>query len=122
VANIGFYLPRIPAGVPGAGIPGADKLTHAVVFALTVWAAGRLLAPRTRFPMGWVVIAALVHTLVSELVQGLALTGRGADIGDVLAGVVGIALGLAVWIGERLRTGGRSARRPLEDRRLTPRG
>src|SRR5690625_3702981 len=53
VLNLGFYLPRV-SGVPGAGVPGADKIAHVVVFALTVWAAGRVLAPLSRFPMGWV--------------------------------------------------------------------
>src|SRR5699024_7445239 len=56
VLNLGFYLPRV-SGVPGAGVPGADKIAHVVVFALTVWAAGRVLAPLSRFPMGGVVIA-----------------------------------------------------------------
>src|SRR5690625_1455928 len=50
VLNLGFYLPHV-SGVPGAGVPGADKIAHVVVFALTVWAAGRVLAPLSRFPM-----------------------------------------------------------------------
>lgn len=103
VLNLGFYLPRVP-DAPGAGIPGADKVAHVLVFALTVWAAGRVLAPFTRFPMGWVAIAALVHAVLIEIVQGLFLgAGRGAEAGDVLAGVIGIALGTGLWIGERLR-------------------
>src|SRR5699024_10619052 len=150
VLNLGFYLPRV-SGVPGAGVPGADKIAHVVVFALTVWAAGRVLAPLSRFPMGWVVIAALVHTGLIEIIQGLlpgpgwaagpvlaplsrspmgwvviaALVhpvlieiiqglflgpGRGAEAGDVLAGVIGIAIGTGLWIGERLRE-----RRPVPE-------
>lgn len=104
VLNIGFYLPRIPASVPGSGVPGLDKVTHVAVFALTVWAAGRVLAPRTRFPMGWVVIAALLHAVLIELIQGLVLgDGRTAEAGDLLADVIGIALGLGLWIGGRRR-------------------
>lgn len=104
VLNIGFYLPRIPASVPGSGVPGLDKVAHVAVFALTVWAAGRVLAPRSRFPMGWVVIAALLHAGLIELVQGLLLgEGRAAEAGDLLADVIGVALGLGLWIGERMR-------------------
>lgn len=104
VLNIGFYLPRVPESVPGSGVPGLDKVVHVAVFALTVWAAGRLLAARSRFPMGWVVIAALLHAVLIELLQGLVLVdGRTGDAGDLLADVVGIALGLGLWIGERLR-------------------
>lgn len=102
VLNVAFYLPRVPE-VPGAGVPGLDKVVHVVVFAVTVWAAGRVLAPHTRFPMGWVVIAACFHAVVIEVVQGLFLEERGAEAGDVLAGVIGVALGLGLWIGERVR-------------------
>lgn len=116
--NIGFYLPVIPASVPGAGVPGLDKVVHALVFALTVWAAGRVLAPVKRFPMGWVVIAALVHAGFIELIQAVVLPERGAQGGDLVADVVGIVLGLGVWIGERERT--RRAAEPAEE--LSPPG
>lgn len=101
--NIGFYLPVVPSEVPGAGAPGVDKLVHLVVFALSVWAAGRLLAPRLRFPMGWVVIVALAHALLIELIQLALLPERGAEGADILADVIGIALGVGLWLGERLR-------------------
>lgn len=103
VANIGFYLPAVPSGVPGSGVVGIDKLVHLVVFALTVWAAGRLLAPRLRFPMGWVVIVALAHALLIELIQLVLLPERGAEGADILLDVIGIALGVGLWLGERLR-------------------
>lgn len=95
--NVGFYLPSIPDGVPGAGVPGMDKVVHLLVFALTVLAAGRLLAPRTRFPMGWVVIVALVHALLIELVQLVTLPQRSGDGVDVLFDVLGIVLGVVGW-------------------------
>lgn len=101
--NIGFYLPSLPEGTPGAGVPGIDKLVHLLVFALTVFAAGWLLAPRKRFPMGWVVIVAVVHALLIELVQLVALPQRSGDGVDILFDVLGIALGLGLWIGVRLR-------------------
>ncbi|MGP9538938.1 VanZ family protein [Brachybacterium sp. AOP43-C2-M15] len=100
--NIGFYLPALPAGTPGEGVPGIDKAVHLLVFALTVFAVGRVLAPRRRFPMGWVVIAALAHAVLIELVQLVALPQRSGDGADILFDAVGIALGVALWIGERV--------------------
>ena len=101
-ANIGFYLPSLPEGTPGLGVPGLDKAVHLLVFAATVFAAGRVLAPRKRFPIGWVVIAALVHALLIELIQLVALAERSGDLLDLLFDVVGIALGVAAWAGERM--------------------
>src|SRR5690625_7373601 len=83
VLNLGFYLPRV-SGVPGAGVPGADKIDHVVVFALTVWDAGRVLAPLSLFPMGWVVIAAIVHTVLIDINKCLLLgTQRCVETGAV---------------------------------------
>ncbi|MGO1481725.1 MAG: VanZ family protein [Brachybacterium sp.] len=102
VLNLGFYLPSLPEATPGAEVPGLDKAVHLLVFALTVFAAGRVLAPRKRFPMGWVVIAALAHAGLIELVQLVVLAERSGDLADLLFDVVGIALGVAAWAGERV--------------------
>lgn len=103
VLNIGFYVPSIPSGIPGGAVPGLDKVVHVLVFALTVWSAGRVLAPRRRFPMGWVVITAVAHAGLIELVQLALLPDRGAETGDLVADLIGIGLGLGLWVGERLR-------------------
>ncbi|WP_347042093.1 VanZ family protein [Brachybacterium nesterenkovii] len=110
VLNIGFYLPEVPAAPGGVDVPGTDKAFHAGVFALTVWALGRVLAPpaalspsgRTRrFPIGWVVLGCLAHAVVIELVQGALLAGRSASVADVAADAVGIAVGVGLWALER---------------------
>ncbi|MDN5819980.1 MAG: VanZ family protein [Brachybacterium sp.] len=101
--NLGFYLPSLPDSTPGTGVPGLDKAVHLLVFALTVYAAGRLLAPRKRFPMGWIIVVALVHAPFIELVQLVVLPQRSGDGADILFDVIGIALGLGLWIGDRLR-------------------
>lgn len=111
LANIGFYLPEVRGSAVGAALPGADKIVHVAVFALTVWAAGRLLAPRRRFPMGWVVIIAILHAGLIELIQGVALPDRAADPADVLADMIGIALGVGLWLVERERARRREANR-----------
>ncbi|MGO1978031.1 VanZ family protein [Brachybacterium tyrofermentans] len=123
VLNIGFYLPSLPDGTPGTGTVGLDKVVHLLVFALTVWAAGRVLAPRRRFPMGWIVIVAFAHGLLIELVQLALLPERGAEAVDVLFDVIGIALGLGLWLGERLRherAGARLERDELEHEGTAP--
>ena len=102
VLNLGFYLPSLPEATPGTDVPGLDKAVHLLVFAFTVFAAGRVLAPRKRFPVGWVVIAAVVHAGLIELVQLVALAERSGDLADLLFDVVGIALGVAAWAGERV--------------------
>lgn len=111
VLNIGFFLPLSPGGI---GLPGLDKAVHLLLFAATVFTAGRVLAPARRFPIGWVVVAALVHALVVELVQHAAIPGRSGDPLDVLFDVVGIALGLGLWAGERM------LRRAAAEREVEP--
>jgi len=113
VLNIGFFLPSLPEGTPGVGIPGMDKLWHLLVMALTVWAIGRLLAPRRRFPIGWVAIAVVLEAALVEILQGALMPGRSADPLDLLAGVVGVGVGVAAWSLERRRAQGR--RRAAED-------
>lgn len=113
VLNIGFYLPEAPSGVGGVSFPGIDKVFHLVVFALTVWAVGRVLAPERRFPMGWVAIAGVVHAVLIEVVQGALLPHRSMDGTDVLADSIGVALGVLAWWAERRvsRWASRSRRR-----------
>lgn len=100
LANLGFYLPSVPETGP-AGPVGIDTIYHVGVFALTVWALGRLLAPQRRFPIGWVVLAAAVHAVLIEILQGALLPQRSADPADVLADLVGIAVGVLAWTVER---------------------
>lgn len=110
----GVYAVRPPAGANW--FPGADKVQHAVAFALPVllvpWAdtlrrraAGR--APRARVLVAMVWISA-AHAVVSELVQHIAYTDRVGDPLDVLADWSGIAVGgLLAGIGLSLHQVGR---------------
>ena len=79
-----------PADDVPLAAPGVDKLVHGSLFAALAltgrWAgAARLvLAP-----------ALVLYGAVSEVLQGLI--GRDAAVGDLLADVVGLLLGLLVW-------------------------
>lgn len=103
VLNIGFFLPSLPEGTPGVGVPGTDKLWHLLVMALTVWAIGRLLAPRRRFPIAWVAIGVVLEAALVEILQGALMPERSADPLDLLAGVIGVGAGVAAWSLERRR-------------------
>ena len=96
---VGLYLPRPSAGANW--FPGADKLQHALAFALPVvllpWAdtlrrraAGRPPRARVLVLVVWVSVA---HAVVSELVQHAAYVDRMGDPVDVLADWSGIAVG-----------------------------
>ncbi len=75
--------------------PSADKVVHLLLFALlagtTRWRFGPALT-------GVGLVAA--YAVVSELIQGLALPGRSGDPLDVVADLLGVALGwlLARWL------------------------
>ena len=105
---IGLYLPR----PPDAGwFPGADKLQHAIAFALPVllipWADAR--PPRARI-LVMVVWVSVAHGVLVELVQHLAYADRVGDPLDVLADWSGVAVGgLIVGLGFALRPGDRRA-------------
>jgi VanZ family protein len=83
--------------VPSAP-PGVDKLVHGALFlglALTgLWAG-----------IGRSVLGAglIGYAAVSEVIQGLAPLNRSASVADWLADVVGVLLGLAVWVWARRR-------------------
>lgn len=100
---IGLYLPKVPSS--GSDLP-LDKVGHVIMFAVVtgvaVWAG---------IPWKWVVAVMLAQAVISELIQGYLLTGRGSDPWDFVADVVGIGLGLAV--AKQLPI--RSARKPSRD-------
>ena len=92
-----LYVPGAPDAV---AIPHADKMVHAVIFAVP--AAIGVLARLHPWLVGLVLA---VHAPVSEVVQHLWIPTRAGDPWDVVADWAGIALGLAVG---RLLVMGRS--------------
>lgn len=78
--------------VPGSGEPyveGQDKVAHVVLFGVPTGLA-LLLGARL------VALGILLHALVSEPLQALLTTSRSADVWDLVADLVGIALAVGV--------------------------
>ena len=100
-------LPRIAFGVallvsaavlftPASGVPtappGTDKVVHLLLFAVLAFTgrwAGMRPAPLT--------VGLLGYAAFSEVVQGMTSLGRSASPADVVADVVGLAVGLLAW-------------------------
>lgn len=107
--QIGLYGPTGP--VQPAWFPSADKLQHALGFAvpmflvLTTSEIHAARGGRTLRPLAVAAIAGVfaVNAVVSELVQARSGSGRSGDPLDAAADLVGIALG---WLAfGRLRRG-----------------
>lgn len=84
---VGLYAPSAPG--PPEGPPGLDKIGHLVAFAVPA-ALAWLLGAR------WVVVALVLHALVSEPLQSWVAPLRQPDVLDAVADLVGVALGVAV--------------------------
>ncbi|NEK86902.1 VanZ family protein [Blastococcus saxobsidens] len=89
VSVVVLFIPA--SGVPTAP-PGTDKVVHLLLFAALA-ATGRW-AGLARWPLA----AGLTgYALLSEVVQGVAPLGRSGSVADLVADVLGIAMGLAAW-------------------------
>jgi hypothetical protein len=85
---LSLYVLFAPDAGGAPRFPGADKLVHAALFGL--------LAATSRWRLGaappvWVAVAAYAGT--SELVQHVWLAGRSGDLLDLVADLVGAAVG-----------------------------
>ena len=85
-----LYAPSAPSDPP---FPGSDKVVHVLVFAVPVAVA--LLAGG---PLRLVVAVFAAHAVLSEVVQGAVLPGRSGDPLDAVADLVGVGLGVLVWV------------------------
>jgi len=90
-----------PSGPPQLPFGYADKVEHALGFALPVLLILLALSARTgpvsRRPVGVVAAIFAAHAVVSELIQHRFYRYRTGDPWDVVADWVGVALGVAVF-------------------------
>ncbi len=90
-----------PAGQVPDAPPGVDKVVHAALF-LALAVTGRWAGVRA------VVLGSLLvgYGAVSEVLQAVTPLERSGSVADLLADVVGVALGLTAWsLGGRSRRG-----------------
>ncbi|GEL18546.1 VanZ family protein [Pseudonocardia asaccharolytica] len=86
---VSLFVLFLPAsGVP-SGFPGSDKLVHVAVFGALAF-TGRLAV----VPLPGLVAGLAGYAIASEVLQGTLLIGRSAEVLDVLADGIGIAVGL----------------------------
>jgi VanZ family protein len=82
-----LYAPEAPG--PAGGIAYADLVVHAAVFAAVGW-TGRWAG----VPVRVLSVALVANAVVSEVLQATALPGRSGQPADVVADLVGTAVGL----------------------------
>jgi len=93
---VALYWPRIEVQGP---VTWSDKVVHVMLFLLPV-VAGLVAGLRPLYVVG----AMAVHAPVSELVQHYLLPHRSGDVGDAVADLAGVVLGVTlVVVGRRLR-------------------
>jgi VanZ family protein len=93
VQLVAVYLPGTPdGGLEVPGLPGVDKLVHALIFAIPVY----LLARLTR-RVGLVAGVFALHAVVSELIQWQFIPYRDGDPWDAVADLIGIGLAVMVY-------------------------
>lgn len=82
--------------MPGSKLPDvrvSDKTEHLAAFAMLAFWFGSILVRRDLL---WLALALLVFGGLIELAQGAMRLGRHADVRDLVADGVGVALGLAL--------------------------
>jgi hypothetical protein len=81
---------------PGSDVPtappGVDKVVHGLLFAVLAL-SGRWAGVRRPVLAGLLVL----YAAGSEVIQGLVPLERSASVGDVLADVAGLLIGLGMW-------------------------
>lgn len=91
-----LYWPVVTVEAP---VSWTDKVVHVLLFAAPTILVGRLLS---RPHWAWAAFAA--HAPLSELAQQVLLPGRSGDPWDMVADLVGVALGaLALVVRRRVR-------------------
>ena len=97
---LSFAVLFAPASDVPSSPPGVDKIVHASLFAALALTGRWAGLARAVLAAGLVLYAA-----ASEVIQGLI--GRDAAVGDLLADVVGVLIGLLVWqwLGRRAGSG-----------------
>lgn len=92
VQLVALYAPRAPSE---GGVPYLDKVVHLLLFAAVVFTG-----LRAGVPKGVVLVLSVVQAPVSELLQWAVLPHRDGDVRDMVADLLGCALGW--WLARRV--------------------
>lgn len=95
-----LYIPG-PQGPGTQLLPHLDKLIHVVAFGVPAFLL-RILVRRW-----WPIAVLVLHAPLSEVIQHHWIPFRGGEVGDVVADLVGVALGVlaAAWLRPRRHAG-----------------
>ncbi|MDD2605445.1 MAG: VanZ family protein [Desulfobacterales bacterium] len=104
-----FVQSALPSVVSPPGGMGLDKVAHMGAYGLMAVLLCRALAASPmakRSPWQIAVVAMLLATLygVSDELHQALVPRRCADVGDVLADLVGSAVGAAIWVRRHLKS------------------
>ncbi len=84
-----LYWPRTPST---GGLP-IDKVVHAVIFGMVLWAAAK-----AGLWLRLVAVLLMIHAVLSEVLQQYLLSGRSGDPWDSVADLAGVAIvALILW-------------------------
>ncbi len=94
VLAISLVMLFSPGSTVPSGPPWGDEVTHLLMF-LALAVAARYAGFRT----GWILLGGVLYAAVTEVLQSVLPIQRGGSVGDWLADVVGVAIGLGiVWV------------------------
>lgn len=85
------YLFLTPLDHPPPGPEGSDKVTHLLLFA-----ALALLGRYAKVPLVPLGVGLTAYAVGTEVLQAVLPINRRGDVGDVVADLIGLALGLLI--------------------------
>ena len=103
-----LYLTLVPRPLPNTNIeiPGLDKLAHAIMFGVLAFVTSIDMARRNRYVIRTLsnstiiyisIIVAFVGLLI-EILQQLMQLGRGSDLLDFIADIIGIIIASIITV------------------------
>lgn len=103
-----FYLTLVPRPLPDTNIkiPGLDKLVHAIMFGVLAFVACIDMARRNRshiksLSISTIIIISVIVAFIGlliEILQQLMQLGRGGDLLDFIADIIGIIIASIITV------------------------
>jgi VanZ family protein len=108
-ALIWTFIILIIVGIPGNQIPKItnwtnlfqpDKIVHIVLFFPFSWLWASYFVTQTsrRKTLFWVALFGMIYAILTELLQFYLFLGRNANMPDAIADIVGVLVGLFIFV------------------------